>query len=346
MITSFEAEVHEQPAVLALLLAEERGRAEAIAERLRAYDLRFAVLAARGTSDNAARYGQYVLGIHNHLVAALATPSLFTQYGASPSLTGALVVGISQSGQSPDIVEVLRAARGQGAVTLAMTNEELSPLASAAELVFPLRAGLERAVAATKTYTAELMALAMLSAALRRGDEAWSELEKVPTLVARALDLNRELLPRAHDYRDRTSLVVVGRGYNLSTASEIALKVKETSAIMADGSSSADFLHGPAAVLHPGLPVLAVGPGPRAFPDLDALVERTKGARAPLLVISNRPAMLDAADVAMPLPPDLPEWLSPMVAVVPGQLWALGLCLARGMQPDAPPGLSKITHTR
>jgi glucosamine--fructose-6-phosphate aminotransferase (isomerizing) len=345
-ITSFEAEVHEQPAVLARLLAEERGRAEAIAERLRAYDLRFAVLAARGTSDNAARYGQYVLGIHNRLVAALATPSLFTQYGASPSLTGALVVGISQSGQSPDIVEVLRAARGQGAATLAITNEAESPLASAAELCFPLRAGLERAVAATKTYTAELMALAMLSAALRTGGEAWSELAAVPSLVAHAVALNRELMRHAHPYRDRTSMVVVGRGYNLSTASEIALKIKETSAIMADGSSSADFLHGPAAVLRPGLPVLAVAPGPRAFPDLDALVERTKAAQAALLVISNRPEMLDAADVPMPLPPDLPEWLSPLVAVVPGQLWALGLCLARGMSPDAPPGLSKVTRTR
>ncbi len=346
MRTAFETELHEQPESLRRLLAEGRETAEAIAARVRAYRPRFVVLTARGTSDNAACYGQYVLGIQNQLLASLATPSLFTQYEATPSLEGALVVGISQSGQSPDLLEVVREGRRQGAATLAITNDERSPLATAAELVFPLRAGPERAVAATKTYTAQLMALAMLSAALRGAEHLWNELTRVPELVARSIALNLGCIARAAGFREQNRLVVVGRGYNLATALEIALKVKETSAVMADGSSSADFLHGPLAMLEPSLPVLVVAPGPRTFPDLETLVERARQAGSPLLVISDRAALLEAAEVALPLPPDLPEWLSPMVAVVPGQMWALGLCLARGMEPDAPRGLSKVTHTR
>lgn len=345
MTTWFERELREQPAVLERLLAEGRASAEAIGAQLRARAPRFAVLAARGTSDNAARYGQYLLGIQNGLVAALAAPSLFTQYGATPSLAGALVIGISQSGQSPDVVAVLEEARRQGAATLAITNEAGSPLATAAELVFPLRAGPEKAVAATKTYTAQLMALAMLSAGLRAEERLWDDLARLPELVARTIELNPDLAARAEGYRGHDRLVVVGRGYNLSTAFEIALKVKETSAIMAEGYSSADFLHGPMAILERGLPVLVVAPGPRAFPDLEAVLRLT-AQTASLLAISDRPETLQAAEVAMPLPPGTPEWLAPLVAVVPGQLWALGLCLARGMQPDAPRRLSKVTLTR
>ncbi|HXB54993.1 MAG TPA: SIS domain-containing protein [Vicinamibacteria bacterium] len=346
MTTRFEAEVREQPVVLGRLLSEGREGAEAIAAKVRGYAPRFAVLAARGTSDNAAHYGQYLLGIQNRLVAALATPSLFTHYDATPSLAGAFVIGISQSGQSPDIVEVVRAARGQGAVTLAITNDVRSPLASAAELVLPLLAGKEEAVAATKTYTAQLMALAMVSAALRAEETAWEELGKIPELVARSIDLGLPFIPLAARFREQTRLVVVGRGYNLSTALEIALKIKETSAIMADGYSSADFLHGPMAILDQSLPVMVVAPGTRTFEELEGVVGLAKERGARLLAISDRRSLLEAAEIGMPLPPDIPEWLSPLVAVVPGQIWALGLSLARGMHPDAPRGLSKVTRTR
>ncbi len=345
-MTLYENELREQPAVLARLLERGRAPAEAIAEAVRAREVRFAVLAARGSSDNAARYGQYVLGIHNSLVAALATPSAFTQYRATPSLAGALVVGISQSGQSPDIVEVLREARRQGAPTLAVTNEAGSPLAQAAEFLFPLHAGEERAVAATKTYTAQLLAVAMLSAALGRDELAWAELRALPGQVAAVIDGNAAAAADAARYRDHTRLVVLGRGYNLATASEIALKVQETTGVMGQAYSSADFLHGPMAILLRGLPVLLAAPGPRAFDDLDAVVGLARETGAPLIAISERPEILDAAEVAMPLPAGTPEWLSPLVAVVPGQLFALGLCLARGLDPDAPHGLRKVTLTR
>lgn len=343
--TFFEAELREQPDVLARLLKDGRPAAEDAARRIRERAPRFGVLAARGSSDNAARYGQYLLGIRNDLVAALATPSLFTHYGARPSLADALVVGISQSGQSPDIVEVVREGRRQGALTLAITNEPESPLAQAAELVLPLLAGQERAVAATKTYTAQLMVLAMLSAAWSGDEAAWAELEALPGQVTATLELNGAAVGIAESLREHSRLVVVGRGYNLSTAFEITLKVKETSGVLAHGYSSADFLHGPKAVLDRTLPVMAVSPG-RVFDDLDSVAALVREQGAPLIAVSDRPEVLAAADVALPLPAGVPEWLSPMVAVVPGQLWALGFSLARGLQPDAPRGLTKVTHTR
>ena len=345
-MTLFENELREQPAVLQRLLERGRPAAQAIAEELGARDVRFAVLAARGSSDNAARYGQYLLGTHNSLVAALATPSIFTQYRKAPSLAGALVIGISQSGQSPDIVEVLREARRQGAPTVAVTNEAGSPLAEAAEHVLPLFAGTERAVAATKTYTAQLFAVALLSAALRKDEQAWAELEALPGQVAAAIDGNASAIADAARYRDATGLVVLGRGYNLATASEIALKVQETTGVMGQAYSSADFLHGPMAILLRGLPVLLAAPGPRAFEDLDSVVGLAKETKTPLLAISERKEILEAAEVALPLPEGTPEWLSPLVAIVPGQLFALGLCQARGMDPDAPRGLRKVTLTR
>jgi glucosamine--fructose-6-phosphate aminotransferase (isomerizing) len=342
--TLYETELREQPDVMARLLREGRAQAERTAERIRAAEPRFAVFAARGSSDNAARYAQYLFGIENGLTVALAAPSIFTRYHAKPSLRGALVLGISQSGQSPDIVEVVREGRAQGAVTVAVTNEPASPLADAAELVLPLHAGQEKAVAATKTYTAQLGVLAMLSAALRTDPAAWADLERLPGQVSAAIDANGGCLDRAREFGSGSRCVVVGRGYHLSTAFEITLKVKETSGVMADGYSSADFLHGPRALLAQDLPVLAVAPG-RVFDDLDDVVRLARECGAPVAAISDRAEILEAATIALPLPAGIPEWLSPIVAVVPGQLWALGLTLARGMHPDAPRGLTKVTHT-
>ena len=189
-MSQVEKEIREQPEALARLLTEGRGGADRSPPASRAFAPRFVVIAARGSSDNAARYAQYLFGAHNRLPVCLATPSLFTFYDAAPSLAGALVIGVSQSGQSPDIVAVVESGRRQGALTLAITNRPGSPLAAAAEHTLPLLAGEERAVAATKTYTAQLGALAMLSAALEGGEARWAELSRVSGLVERAIALN------------------------------------------------------------------------------------------------------------------------------------------------------------
>jgi glutamine---fructose-6-phosphate transaminase (isomerizing) len=334
-MTLFEQEIREQPAALVRQLEAGRAEVEAAAAAITAAAPHSVMIAARGTSDNAARYAQYVLGAHNGLAVGLAAPSLFTHYAAPPRVAGSLVVGISQSGQSPDIVAVVDEARRQGALTLAITNDPSSPLARAAAHVIALHAGHERAVAATKTYTTELMALAMLSAALDRsgGPTAaarWDELAALPGHVESMLDLARVVEP--------------GRGFNYSTAFEIALKIKETSYVIAEPYSAADFKHGPAAMLELGFPIILVAPRGKVS-DASAVMDLLQQRQAEVIAISNDPAILARAHTPLVLP-DVPEWLSPLVAVVPGQWLALALAVTRGHDPDQPRGLSKVTHTR
>jgi glucosamine--fructose-6-phosphate aminotransferase (isomerizing) len=346
MRSLFEAEIHEQPAALTRLLREGRDGATVIAAAVRAFGPRFVMVAARGSSDNAARYAQYLFGVRNRLAVGLAAPSLFTHYDAAPSLEGALVLGISQSGQSPDIVEVLHRARSQGALTVAITNDPIAPLAEAAEHQLPLRAGKERAVAATKTYTTQLLALAMLSAAMEGSAAVWEEIAALPEQVGATIDLNQCLDDSAARLADNDRMVVVGRGFNLSTAFEIALKIKETSYVMADPYSSADFQHGPIAMLDECLPLLVVAPGPKAVAGMSELLGRAHRVGAPLVALTDQPDLKTVAEAVLSVPREMPEWLSPVTSIVAGQLWAHALTRARGLDPDAPRGLAKVTLTR
>jgi glutamine---fructose-6-phosphate transaminase (isomerizing) len=346
MKSLFEAEIHEQPTALRRLLQEGRSGATEIAAAVRAYRPRFVMVAARGSSDNAARYAQYLFGVRNRLAVGLAAPSLFTHYDAAPSLEGALVLGISQSGQSPDIVEVLLRARSQGALTVAIINDPIAPLAEAAEHQLPLLAGKERAVAATKTYTTQLLALAMLSAAMEGSAAVWDELEVLPDRVSETIELNQMLAESAAKLAESDRMVVVGRGFNLSTAFEIALKIKETSYVMADPYSSADFQHGPIAMLDESLPLLVVAPGAKAVAGMSELLGRAHRVSAPLVALTDQPDLKTVADAVLSVPREVPEWLSPVTSVVAGQLWAHALTRARGLDPDAPRGLAKVTLTR
>ena len=333
------AEIQEQPAALARVLADGRPEIEALAARIRAARPRFVVLAARGSSDNAARYGQYLFGVRNGFTCALAAPSILTLYGGRPAMTGALVLGISQSGASPDVVAVLAEARRQGALTAALTNDPASPLARTAEIVIGLHAGEERAVAATKTYLTALGALALLSTVLAETGE--DELAGAPDLVRDALAANAGLGPTdAAPFAGRERLVVLGRGYHYATAFELALKLKETSYVLAEASSTADFLHGPVAMVEEGLPALLVATG-QAAPEVGPLVSRLPER----IVVSDRQDLLAGASLPLPCPA-APDWLSPLAAVVPGQLFAVALAKARGIDPDSPRGLRKVTETQ
>jgi glucosamine--fructose-6-phosphate aminotransferase (isomerizing) len=341
-----QTEIYQQPQVLEALLTEERDRAWDIARALREYHIRHVVLAARGTSDNAARYGQYLLGAHNRLPVGLATPSLFSVYRQPPRLESCLVIGISQSGQSPDIVAVLAEARRQGAPTLAITNDPASPLAAEGDHLLLLHAGEERAVAATKTYLAQLAALALLSCALAGDQERLETLRQAPRLVERVLGMEEQVAGAVERYRYMETCVVLGRGYNYATAFEIALKLKELNYLIAESYSSADFMHGPIAVVGSGFPALLVAPSGAMFPTMHAFGLELRSRGAELLVISDREELLLQAVTPLPLPEGLPEWISPLVAVVPGQLFALHLALAKGHDPDRPLGLQKVTITR
>jgi len=347
-------EIHEQPEVLARLLDEQDGAAARIAAVIRERDVRYAVLAARGTSDNAARYAKYLFGALNRLPVALATPSLFTLYHTPPRLRDTLVLGISQSGQSPDIVAVVEEGRRQGALTVAVTNTPDSPLAQVAECVLVLEAGEERTVAATKTYSAQLAALALLAVHLAEDEGRLADLQHVPEAVEEALRLEEQIASAAQRYAHADECVVLGRGYNYATAFEIALKLKELAYMVADPYSSADFRHGPVAIVGRGFPVIVVAPqgsilSPSkgsVYDDILALTRKLADRAAELTVISEQDAPLDLARVPLRLPVELPEWLSPLTCIIPGQLLALHTTLAKGYDPDHPRGLTKVTRTR
>lgn len=343
---SLRSEIFEQPAVLERLLNDQMEQAKRIAAAIQRLDVRYVFLAARGTSDNAGRYANYLWGGINRLPIALATPSLFTLYEQPPNLRDALVVGISQSGQSPDIVSVLQEGKRQGCLTLAVTNATDSPLARVADFVLDICAGEELAVAATKTYTAELMAIAMLSVALHGNREHQEELSRVPSWVAETLALEEHIRRIAERYRYMEQCVVLGRGYNYATAFEWSLKLKELTYVVADPYSSADFLHGPIAMVDQGFPVMAAVPDGRVFENMLALLKRLRVEhRAELLVISNRAEAFTPAQSAISLPDGIPEWLSPIICIVPAQLFVYYLAHAKGYDTEVPRSIHKITRT-
>jgi glutamine---fructose-6-phosphate transaminase (isomerizing) len=341
-------EIVEQPDVAARFLATQTAAIKAIADDLAARPdpIRHVVIAARGTSDHAAIYAQYVLGVRHGLTVALATPSVVSMYGADPDVRDSLVIGISQSGASPDIVAVIAAARAQGAPTVVITNEPDSALATAAARSIALVAGPERAVAATKTYTAQLLAVASLSAALTGDSADLGALAAIPAAIADMLGRGPDIERIAADQSAAARTLVIARGYEYATAREWALKLKELANVFADPYSAADFQHGPLALVEPGVPVLTVArPGPTET-DLVALLERLRtDLDAALMVVSDVPAALALARWPVELPEGTPEWLGPIVSIVAGQLHAYHLTQARGLDPERPRNLTKVTRT-
>ena len=344
MTSILEQEIREQPQVLSRLITSGTEKAQAIMEALQGkFD--YILIAARGSSDNAARYAQYLFQIANEVPVALATPSVFSLYHKAPKLEGALVIGISQSGQSPDIVSVLEEARRQGRPSIAVTNDLQSPLAQTAQFTLDLETGPEQAIAATKTYTASLLAMALLSNSLAGDQAAHAEVQQLPEQIEQAIALALEQTCRMERYRYMQHGAVIGRGFNYSTAFEVALKIKELTGITTVPYSSADFLHGPVASLSRGYPVLAVAPQGVMAEDMAAIIARAKAMEAELVVISDLSELLAAGQLALPLPMGVPEWLSPIVAVIPGQILAWQIALSCGLDPDRPKGLSKVTET-
>jgi glucosamine--fructose-6-phosphate aminotransferase (isomerizing) len=337
-----ESEIRSQPAMLTRLaedaapLVAELGRA--ISQRRP----RFAVLAARGSSDHAAIYGKYLLEIQAGLVASLAAPSIYSVYGRSPDVRDALAIGISQSGQSPDIVSAIDGARRAGALALAVTNDEASPLARVADLVLPLGVGLERSIAATKTFTAELLALWLLVGAVAGADPAPAR--RLGEDAAQALAAAERALAELSLGDAASPVVVVGRGYSFPIALEIALKLREVGVRNAQGFSAADLLHGHIAAVRPGAAAILVGAaGPTLRSLLDCAVAlRARGAR--IVAIGDASELHRAADVAVPAGAAA-ETLAAIPCAVVGQWLTLRDAVTRGLDPDRPPGLAKIVRT-
>jgi glucosamine--fructose-6-phosphate aminotransferase (isomerizing) len=341
------ADISEQPATYAALLSPPHAdQIAAVAAEVARRRPRHVVLTARGTSDHAALYGAYLAENRLSLPAGLASPSTVTLYEARPDYSQALVIGVSQSGQSPDLCEVVRTARKAGALTVGLTNEPDSPLAQTAEFTIHLAAGVERALPATKTYTAELLALLMLVEGVRAGGplpEAERRfLDTLPELAERTLS-DPTPLQVASRYRFATGMVVAGRGYGYPTAREAAHKMMETSYLPVLAYSGADLLHGPVAVVNRAMPTLVVsgtGPGGAAMREVLAWLGRR---RADVVVVSA--AHVDGAVARLPVPA-VDERYSPLLDILPLQRLTLALALARGENPDAPEGITKVTPTR
>lgn len=330
-------EIHDQPLVLARFRRREARRALQIGAEIGRTEPVGVLIAARGSSDHAAIYAKYALGQRLGVPVALAAPSLFTSYKARLRLEGWLVLAISQSGASPDVVSVVAAAREQGSRTLAITNSEDSDLARAADEVVALHVGNERSVAATGTFTASLFAIAHLVAGWEAEPQADAELEAVPERVASALECEDSVRSLASRL-EAPALVVIGRGYGFPVALEWSLKLKEVAGVASEAFSAADYRHGPIALASSGAAVLMCDSAPSARAELEELARELARRGVDVHRIGDG----DDAGVRVPTGP---EWLAPLPAAVPGQLLALHLARARGMDPDHPQGLRKVTLT-
>ncbi|MEJ2289503.1 MAG: SIS domain-containing protein [Deinococcales bacterium] len=343
-MSHFEREIAEQPAVLARILADPS--VAALARELRGRDVPLIATLARGSSDNAVTFFAYLAGRTLGLPVASIPPSLPTIYGARLRLKGALAIGVSQSGESTDVVAGLAALRDTGARTLAVTNREGSRLAREADHALAQHAGEERAVAATKTFTSQLMLLARLTAEWADDDALRAALDAVPgaveTLLEQADAVERAALRLTH----ADGLYVLGRGLAFAAALETALKLKETAYIDAQAYSSAEFQHGPIAVVDVGDPLLLLAAEDAGLSGTEEVAARLKGVGADLTVVAGAPSLLRHAAAAVALPEGMHEVTAGFVLVVAGQLLAERLAASRGIDPDAPRHLRKVTRTR
>ncbi|WP_203218350.1 SIS domain-containing protein [Nocardia brasiliensis] len=336
------SEIAEQPAAWQRLLTEGTDAIRRAAARIAEYQPRFVLFVARGTSDHAALYGKYLVEIHHALPAGLVSPSTMTIYDSAPDLRDVLFVAVSQSGGSPDLVQSVEVARRQGALTVALTNNPESALAAAAEIHVDVLAGPERAVAATKSYTAELLALYLMLDYARGGDGAGAA--ELPSLGSRVLDSGAALAGVAQRYRFAQRLITSARGYSYPTAREAALKLMETSYLSAQAFSGADLLHGPLATVDPSVPVLAIVPDGAGGRAMLPVLARLAELRADVFGVGTAAAIAGLSG-GVTLPTGIPEPLSPLVEILPLQQLALHLAIARGGDPDRPRGLKKVTET-
>jgi glutamine---fructose-6-phosphate transaminase (isomerizing) len=339
-------EICEQPAALARTLKSELRHMERLKRLLAEHPPRFIVLVARGTSDNAAQFARYLIEISTGIPVSLAAPSIFTLYNADVDYRDALVIAISQSGESTDINAVLERARARGALTIGITNESRSEMAALAAHTFLVRAGKEKSVAATKTYTGQMMVLYLIAHALGAKIRI-ADLERIPGWTEAALRLSPAIETLAQRYRFMEYAVVVARGLNYANAFEFALKMMETCYVVAERFSSADFLHGPIALVERGFPLFLFAPSGATWPTMKEMLEKLRQLKAETLIVTDRqngeaPALAGRSIV---VPARIPELFTPIPYIVPAQLFAAALAREKGLDPDRPRTLSKVTQT-
>lgn len=335
-------EIAEQPDVLERTIAAERDKLVKIGDFLRQKDIDLIVLVARGSSDNAALFGRYLLEITTGIPVSLSAPSVYTLYNAKLRLKRAVVIGVSQSGEGDDINHVLEAANDAGAFTIGITNEAGSTMARLTDETLLIHAGREKSVAATKTYTGQMLHFYMLASVV--GDKR-IDYSRIPEYTSKALELKEQVEEIVQRYAFMENCVVVGRGMNYGNSYELALKLMETCYVVAERFSSADFFHGPLAIVERRFPVILFGPsGVTKKSNID-LLHRLKELNADSLSITNDNEIAGLSSRGIRMPAGLDEFLSPIPFIVPAQLFAAYLAEAKGLDPDAPRSLAKVTKT-
>jgi glucosamine--fructose-6-phosphate aminotransferase (isomerizing) len=337
-------EIRQQPEALERTLAHQSRGVARFRAFLEKRKPRLVVIVARGTSDNAAQFGRYLIEIMTGIPVSLAAPSVHSLYHATVDYREALVVGISQSGESTDISAVLAQARKSGAMTVGITNEPKSTLANLAEHVLLVRAGPEKSVAATKTYTGQLMSIYLLAHALGAKIRL-DDLHAIPETAQLALKLEQNIAELAGSYREMRHAAVVARGLNYANAFEFALKMMETSYVVAERFSAADFLHGPIAIVDHDLPIFLFGPAGPAWASLRETLEKLHELKAKSVIITDRSNKEAArfASCVLRVPASLKELYTPIPYIIPAQLFAAALAGVKGLDADQPRGLRKVT---
>jgi glucosamine--fructose-6-phosphate aminotransferase (isomerizing) len=339
-------EIMEQPAALGGCLECNASVLQQVVARLKAQRIDRVVIAARGTSDHAGVYGKYALEMLVGTPVALAASSIYTIYNRTLKLDNALVIGISQSGRAEDVLEVLHGANESGALTVAITNYPDSPVAREARFHLCCEAGVERSVAATKTFITQIFLLALLSAEWA-GDEALlKDLRAIPLRMAQTFDIAGEIGEKVERYRFMQECFVLARGVNYAVALEAALKIQETTFVRAKAFASSDFQHGPIAMIDSDIPVIVYAPDGPSLPNMSAMADRLASSGIELVVISNNRDLLSKGACAFAIPPESNDILSPFFNAAVAQMFACKLAVVKGMDPDNPKGLTKVTITR
>ncbi len=335
-------EIAEQDAVLERTISAEADKYARLGRFLRGLDIDLIVIVARGSSDNASLFGRYLIEITTGIPVSLAAPSVYTLYNAKLNLKRSLVLGVSQSGEGSDINIVLESAKKSGAYTLAITNETSSTMASLADETLLIHAGREHSVAATKTYTGQMLHFYLLANEL---SDHRLEIERIPAYVSQALGLRPQIEELVQRYVFMENCVVVGRGMNYGNSYELALKLMETCYVVAERFSSADFLHGPLAIVERRFPVILFGPTGVTQKGSVELLGRLRDLNADCLSITNSPEIARISPRSLTLSSEIDEYLSPIPFIIPAQLFAALLAEAKGLNPDSPRSLSKVTTT-
>ena len=346
-MTKMLDEIFQQPAVLGGIESENKETLSALVEELNARKISHVLLAARGSSDHAAIYGKYLLGIYKGVVSGLAMPSVITSYNANPDMSQDLVVGISQSGKAADAIAVLEAANAQGAITVAITNNTQSPLAKTAKYHLYCNAGLEESVAATKTFTAQLYLLALLTAYWSADEQLLDELRRLPESLKKSIDAINDLAAASvARYRYMTEGFVLARGFCFPIAMEMALKTQETCYIKMQGHAISDFYHGPMAQVTAEVPVIVLAPSGKEFNNSEEIIEKIKNIGTQVLVITDDKTLAKKNDHSVLLPAIDSEPAAAFLYTVFAQCFAQSLSISKGLNPDAPRLLKKVTITK